>query len=153
MYIRYAHTNIIAADWKKLSWFYQHVFGLKPVPPQRDLSGPWIDRLTGLSGAHITGEHLAMPGYEGSVPTLEIFSYDASQSGAKAINALGFAHIAFEVNDVDAVLAEVIREGGAKMGDVVTTEYPGKVTATFVYAKDPEGNIIELQSWKKSGKI
>lgn len=149
MNIRYAHTNIIAADWKKLSWFYQHVFGLKPVPPQRDLSGQWVDSLTGINGAHLTGEHLAMPGYEGSAPTLEIFSYDKTESGAKAINALGFAHIAFEVDDVEAVLAEVLREGGSKTGEVVTSEYPGKIKATFVYAKDPESNIIELQSWKK----
>jgi predicted enzyme related to lactoylglutathione lyase len=76
MVIKYVHTNIIAKDWRKLSLFYQRVFGCKPVPPERDLSGQWLDSLTGIDGAHITGEHLALPGYDGQTPTLEIFSYD-----------------------------------------------------------------------------
>ncbi len=152
MSIRFAHTNIIAKDWQKLSWFYRHVFGLKPVPPTRDISGEWAEKLTGISGVHITGEHLTLPGYEGTAPTLEIFSYEKSAGTAKAINSLGFAHIAFEVDDVKASLKEVIREGGGQIGEVVSVEYPGKVYATFVYAKDPEGNILELQSWKRSAQ-
>jgi hypothetical protein len=76
MQIRYVHTNLIAKDWKKLSLFYQRVFGCRPVPPERDLRGPWLDRLTDLRDAHITGEHLLLPGYEDCLPTLEIFSYD-----------------------------------------------------------------------------
>lgn len=149
MKVRYAHTNIIAMDWKKLSAFYSSVFGMKSVPPRRDLSGELVDALTGIKNAHIEGEHLALPGYEDTAPTLEIFSYNKSEKGAKGINANGFAHIAFEVDDVEAMLAKVKKAGGGQLGEAVRAEYPGGVTAMFVYAKDPEGNIIELQSWNR----
>jgi catechol 2,3-dioxygenase-like lactoylglutathione lyase family enzyme len=150
MGIKYVHTNIIAKDWRKLSLFYQRVFGCKPVPPERDLSGQWLDSLTGIDGAHITGEHLALPGYDGQTPTLEIFSYDDMDgNNPKQLNDIGLAHLAFEVDDVPAALQTLLDEGGTQLGEIVTAKYPNNVTATFVYARDIEGNIIELQSWEK----
>ncbi|MDR3598545.1 VOC family protein [Clostridium sp.] len=150
MKIRYVHTNIIAKDWKRLSLFYQRVFGCKPVSPQRDLQGDWLDKLTGIQNAHITGEHLVLPGYEVSLPTLEIFSYDGmDSSNPKILNSIGLAHLAFEVDDVSAILQKIKQEGGGQVGELIKTQYPNNITATFVYAKDLEGNIIELQSWDK----
>ena len=73
---RYAHTNMIARDHKKLIAFYKAVFHCRSIGETRDLQGEWLDRLTGLSGAHIVGEHLCLPGYGEDHPTLEIFSYD-----------------------------------------------------------------------------
>lgn len=148
MSIRYAHTNIIAQDWQKVSQFYQHVFGCKPVPPGRNLAGEWLDKLTQVENAHIVGEHLALPGYEESRPTLEIFSYNVMDTqNPKVINGVGLAHLAFEVDDVRDMLRRVIEAGGGQVGELVRVEYPNHVIATFVYAKDVEGNIIELQSW------
>ncbi|RUS49237.1 VOC family protein [Cohnella sp. AR92] len=150
MKIRYAHTNLIARDWRRVSLFYQRVFGCKPVPPERDLTGDWVDRLTGIRNAHLTGEHLALPGYGDPSPTLEILSYDSLNSeNPKAINGIGLAHLAFEVEDVAAVLQKVIQEGGGQIGELVQTEFPNQAVATFVYATDIEGNIVELQHWEK----
>lgn len=65
------------------------------------------------------------------------------------INRPGIAHIAFEVDDVEATLKEIISAGGSSIGKLVTAAYPDGLEAIFVYAQDPEGNIIELQSWRK----
>jgi catechol 2,3-dioxygenase-like lactoylglutathione lyase family enzyme len=62
---------------------------------------------------------------------------------------MGLAHLAFEVDDVPAALQTLLDEGGTQLGEIVTAKYPNNVTATFVYARDIEGNIIELQSWEK----
>jgi predicted enzyme related to lactoylglutathione lyase len=148
MKIKFTHTNIIARDWEKLSRFYQEVFACVPVPPKRDLQGDWVDELTGIRGAHIRGEHLRLPGYEDSLPTLEIFSYDDwVDSGLPQINRTGFGHIAFEVEDVDEMLKKIRAAGGAQIGRQIVADYPNDVVATFVYATDPEGNIVELQNW------
>jgi catechol 2,3-dioxygenase-like lactoylglutathione lyase family enzyme len=113
--MRYVHTNIIAQDWKKLSLFYQNVFGCRPVPPERNLSGEWLDRLTGIPNAHVEGEHLALPGYSENLPTLEIFSYGSMNAGnPKVINGMELGDLAFEVDDVASVLEKVIREGGGR---------------------------------------
>jgi predicted enzyme related to lactoylglutathione lyase len=147
MEIKFVHTNIIAKDWRKLSRFYQQVFGLRPVPPPRDLSGAWVEELTGIPGVHIIGEHLSLPGYEGTLPTLEIFSYNISgEEAPKILNRPGFAHIAFHVENVPAMLQKVLDAGGAQVGRLVKTQVNGRV-ALFVYAADIEGNIIELQHW------
>ena len=68
---------------------------------------------------------------------------------APEINRPGFGHLAFEVDDVEMTLSEIIRAGGGTVGEVITADYPDDVEAVLVYARDPEGNIIELQSWRK----
>jgi len=147
---RYVHTNIIAKDAKKLIAFYKTVLHCKSIGETRNLSGGWLDRLTGLRGAHITGEHLLLPGYGEDHPTLEIFSYDELAGAVSPeINRPEFAHIAFEVDDVEAALAEIVKAGGSSLGDLVSAAYSDRLEAVFVYARDPEGNILELQSWKE----
>jgi glyoxylase I family protein len=148
---RYVHTNIIAKDASKLIDFYKTVFHCRSIDETRDLSGEWLDRLTGLSGVHIKGEHLLLPGYGEDHPTLEIFSYDTLKETVPAeINHPGIAHIAFEVDDVEATLSEIMKAGGSSVGELVTAKYPNSLEAVFVYARDPEGNILELQSWRKT---
>ena len=73
----YVHTNLIARDWKRLVRFYSEVFGCEPKPPERDMSGAWLDQLTSLQNAHLSGVHLRLPGYGDDGPTLEIFSYNS----------------------------------------------------------------------------
>ncbi len=150
---RYVHTNIIAKDASRLIAFYKSVLHCESINETRDLSGKWLDGLTGLNGAHITGEHLLLPGYGKDHPTLEIFSYDTLKEAVPAeVNRCGIAHIAFEVDDVEGTLAEIIEAGGSSVGEVVTAIYPNDLEAVFVYAKDPEGNILELQSWRTRKK-
>lgn len=147
---RYVHTNIIAKDASKLIHFYKTIFHCQSINETRDLRGEWLDRLTGLNEAHITGEHLLLPGYGKEHPTLEIFLYDTLEETTSAeINRPGIAHIAFEVDDVEVTLKENISAGGSSVGELVTAPYPDGLEAVFVYAKNPEGNIIELQSWRK----
>jgi len=145
---RYVHTNIIAKDHKKLIDFYKKVFQCRSIGETRDLRGEWLDKMTGIPNAHIVGEHLCLPGYDETHPTLEIFSYDNIVSGdISQINQQGLAHLAFEVDDVEKTLDKLLQEGGSQIGEVVRTEYEDGKKAVFVYAADCEGNIIELQSW------
>ena len=144
---RYAHTNLIAKDPKKLIEFYKKVFRCKSIGETRDIKGEWVDKMTGIKDAHIIGEHLCMPGYTEDHPTLEIFSYADVINNERRINKCGFAHIAFEVDDVEATLKLLLENGGSQVGEVVRAEYEGGRKAVFVYAADCEGNIVEIQSW------
>jgi len=102
--MRYAHTSIAAKDFKVLAQFYMDVFNCKIKPQERNLSGDWLDRATGLTSARIQGVHLVLPGH-----------------GEK---------------------------GGTSLGRVTQKEIENVGLLTFVYFRDPEGNIIEIQSWK-----
>ena len=92
--------------------------------------------------------HLRLPGYGEEGPTLEIFQYNTEQARPPtAANRPGYGHIAFAVDDVPRALEAVIAAGGGALGEVVSAGIPGASQVTFVYAKDPEGNLIELQQW------
>ena len=145
---KYKHTNIVAQDWRKLAEFYQRILGCIPVPPERTNVGEWVERSTGVPGAEVRGIHLRLPGYGDDGPTLEIFQYNRAQKRPEtAINRPGLAHLAFEVDDVEAARDAVLAAGGRCVGDPVTAQIPGAGRITFVYLTDPEGNIIELQKW------
>jgi predicted enzyme related to lactoylglutathione lyase len=145
---KYAHTNIVARDWRVLASFYERVLGCVPVPPERHYTGPALEAGTGAPGAKLDGVHLRLPGLGDAGPTLEIYTYTPGLAGAPArVNQPGFGHIAFEVASVGEAQAEILREGGAAVGEVVTLTTAAGRQVTWCYVTDPEGNIIELQSW------
>jgi catechol 2,3-dioxygenase-like lactoylglutathione lyase family enzyme len=145
---KYVHTNLIARDWKRLVHFYCHVFGCEPKGPERDLSAAWLDQVNSVPNARLRGVHLRLPGYGDDGPTLEIFSYDSFiERGLPGANECGFGHIAFAVDDVDEALGAVLAAGGGAVGEIATGEVKGAGLIRLVYARDPEGNIVELQKW------
>jgi predicted enzyme related to lactoylglutathione lyase len=50
---------------------------------------------------------------------------------------------------VAAARETVLAEGGGVVGEVVTTGTSDGRRVTWTYLTDPEGNIIELQSWSE----
>ncbi|WP_394751023.1 VOC family protein [Spongiimicrobium salis] len=147
--MRYAHTNIVSRDWKTLVDFYIKIFQCKIVPPIRNQSGSWLDKGTGLQDASLEGAHLLLPGYGENGPTLEIYQYEhIAEQESIPPNKRGFGHIAFEVESVATVLENVVKNGGKTSGEITKRKVQGVGEITFVYARDPEGNLIELQSWQ-----
>jgi predicted enzyme related to lactoylglutathione lyase len=145
---KYVHTNLIARNWRALAAFYEQLFGCTPVPPERDLYGESLEAGTGIPGAHLRGEHLRLPGYGENGPTLEIFNYNIlDEQGKGAVNRPGFGHIAFSVEDVAAAQKAVLAAGGQAVGEIVTLQIASGAKVTWCYVTDPEGNILELQSW------
>ena len=145
---RYVHTNLIARDWRALARFYETHFGCIRVPPERDYSGPELEAGTGIPSAALRGVHLRLPGRGADGPTLEIFSYTRLADGpAPAVNRPGFGHIAFEVASVAEARQEIIDSGGRAVGEIVSLTTAAGARVTWCYVTDPEGNVIELQSW------
>ena len=141
----YAHTNLIARDWRRLAAFYEEALGCVPVA-ERDLAGDWLERGTGVAGARIRGIHLRLPGFGEGGPTLEIFQYAENVDGPPPpANRVGFGHIAFVVDDVARAREVVLAAGGSALGTVESVAIPGAGIITVVYMRDPEGNIVELQ--------
>ena len=148
--MRYAHTNLIARDWKRLADFYQRLFDCVPVSSERDHKGDKFEALTARRAARARGRHLRLPGHGENGPTLEIFEYEHGEELLRSeIARPGFAHIAFEVPDVGKKRDEVLTAGGRDYGQIVTLDIPGAGRLTLCYMCDPEGNIIELQTWHR----
>ena len=145
---KYVHTNLVAADWRRLAEFYIHVFGCKTVPPERDFQGKKLEAGTGIPGARLRGAHLRLPGYGEGGPTLEVFNYNILQERLQtAVNRPGFGHLAFQVEDVATARQVVLAAGGGVVGEIVTLQIATGAQVTWCYVTDPEGNVIELQAW------
>ncbi len=148
MSIRYAHTNIVARDWKRLTDFYIKVFDCRPKPPERNQSGAWLEKGTGVANAALQGMHLTLPGHGAEGPTLEIYQYrEVIDSNKPSPNSKGLGHLAFEVDNVYEILEKALKLGATKIGEISENMVKGVGTIQFIYIYDPEDNIIELQSW------
>lgn len=148
--MKYVHTNIITKDWKRLSDFYIKTFNCRLVPPVRNQSGDWLDKGTGVKDAHLRGVHLLLPGHGEGGPTLEIYSYEQLDDRPPVNpNSTGIGHLAFEVENVQTLLENLERNGGSRCGEISSRQIEGVGKITFIYARDPDGNIIELQHWER----
>jgi catechol 2,3-dioxygenase-like lactoylglutathione lyase family enzyme len=148
---RFGHVNVIARDWRSLVGFYRRVFGMEIVPPVRDYSGPDLEAGTGVVGAALQGAHLRLPGLGPDSPTLEVYQYTPELDGQPpAVNRPGYGHIAFVVPDVASARDAILADGGTSIGEVVTLQTADGRRVTWAYVTDPEGNIIELQSWAEA---
>jgi len=148
--MRFAHTNIAAKDWKRLADFYIKVFNCVKKLPERNLSGDWLDQAIGLTNARLAGIHLLLPGHGTNGPTLEIFTYESMHTSELTMaNNTGYTHIAFEVEDVETTLNHALSNGAELLGKVTEKIIENVGALKFVYFRDPEGNIIEIQSWDK----
>lgn len=147
---RYVHTNLVARDWRRLAAFYRDVFDCVTVPPERTLEGKSLGRAVGLEGARLRGVHLRLPGHGDTGPTLEIFQYDSlSERPLPHADTPGYGHLAFAVDDVSEVAARVLSHGGSALGERAEIEVDGAGCVTCQYLRDPEGNILEIQSWSR----
>ena len=102
-----------------------------------------------MTNVRLKGVHLYLPGHGDNPPTLEIFSYEEMVDTPDIMaNCTGITHIAFEVNDVDSTMNKALDNGAIKLGEIAEKEITNVGILKFVYFRDPEGNIVEIQSWK-----
>jgi catechol 2,3-dioxygenase-like lactoylglutathione lyase family enzyme len=145
---RFGHVNLIARDWRALANFYVELFGCALVPPERDYAGPDLERGTAVAGAALRGAHLRLPGHGPDGPTLEIYQFSSMPEALPPmVNRPGFQHIAFAVPSVADARSAVLAARGAAVGEIVTLRTADGRYVTWTYVTDPEGNIVELQSW------
>jgi catechol 2,3-dioxygenase-like lactoylglutathione lyase family enzyme len=145
--MRYSHTNIVARDMEKLASFYVQVFDCVHTSPSERMTGKLLALGTGLQHADLRGVWLRLPGHGEHGPILEIFQYtDSHENSLLVANQHGFNHISFEVPDIVATETAALTAGGSRLGEIVDlSEEPGFGSVKYVYLRDPEGNIIELE--------
>ena len=146
---RLLHVNINAKDWKKVAAFYETVFGCVQVPPEKEITGDFAARLTGMEGTQIRGIALAFPD-DPDGAQLEIFQYNMQDDSAPGtINMTGLGHIAIQIDDIDETTKKLVEAGGTYVGKRVSRTYVDKPDLYSHYVKECEGNIIELMANEK----
>ena len=121
---RIHHAAIICSDYERSKRFYSEVLGLRVV----------AEAFRAERGSYKLD--LALP--DGA--QLELFSFPNPPARPSYPEACGLRHLAFEVPDLDACVADLLASGVA-VEAVRVDEYTGR---RFTFFADPDGLPLEL---------
>ena len=147
--MKFSHINLISKDWKKLAQFYIKVFNCKMILPQKNYSGNWLSGGTGLNNVKVQGAHLSLPGFDQNGPMLELLQYDKLlQSEKRSPNHTGIGNLSFRVESLEETIEKALQFGAEIQGKISSTHIEHIGQLSFIYLRDPEGNLIELQEYQ-----
>ena len=140
----FLHFAISCADADRSIAFYRDNLGMELVADRVVPGGGYVEAVTGVAGARVRIVHLQGHGFN-----LELLEYEEprGETRAREPNHAGSAHMAFVVDDCDAVCAELAAKGvpvrSAEGRPQTVTGGPND-GGKCVYLEDPDGNPVEL---------
>lgn len=136
---RMEHVGIVVDDLAAATKFFVEL-GLE-LQGEAPVEGRWVDRVVGLEGVRAEIAMLQTPDGHGRLE-LTKFSRPLAQGGNRyaPANTPGIRHIAFAVEDIDAVVAGLRARGVELVGDLERYEDSYRLC----YVRGPEGIIVEL---------
>ncbi|MBT3345620.1 MAG: hypothetical protein HN712_18570 [Gemmatimonadetes bacterium] len=137
------HHGFTVSNIDRSLAFYRDGLGLEclRVSPRRDL--PSYDQILGYPNVALTVALLRHPTDEF---LLELIQYEQPEGKPRPQeNAfIGASHLAFDVEDVDALYERLCDAGFEAINPPVDIERDGAVVARAVYVLDPDGISVEL---------
>jgi catechol 2,3-dioxygenase-like lactoylglutathione lyase family enzyme len=136
---RMDHVGIVVDDLAAATAFFVEL-GLK-LQGEGPVEGGWVDRVVGLEGVRAEIAMMETPDGHGR---LELTRFHAPSGGCgdrhAPANAPGIRHVAFAVDDIDAVVGRLRARGAELVGEVERYEDRYRLC----YVRGPEGIIVEL---------
>jgi len=135
------HVGIVVEDLAAATAFFLDL-GLE-LRGEGPVEGGSVDRVVGLEGVRAELVMLQTPDGHGRI---ELASFDRppppgpGAEGNAPANAPGIRHVAFAVDDVDAVVARLEARGAELVGQLERYEDAYRLC----YVRGPEGIILEL---------
>ncbi|WP_208590401.1 VOC family protein [Gracilibacillus suaedae] len=136
---RIDHVGIIVNDLPAAKAFFLD-FGLE-VLGETEVKGEWVERIIGLNDVRETVVMLGMPDGQATLELVK-FHTPSDEKGIQqsSANTLGIRHIAFAVEDIEAVVAKLKKKGAELFGEIQNYKNAYKLC----YVHGPEGIILEL---------
>jgi catechol 2,3-dioxygenase-like lactoylglutathione lyase family enzyme len=136
------HTSFTVSDLDRTTAFFTEGLGfelLSKAPRDPKI----IEQVTGVPGADIIVAYVQGPGHR-----LELIQYVGPDSGERGQVRprpcdVGFSHVAYDVDDVDAAIAASEPHGVIPLGDPVAIDQGPNKGGRVVYLRDPDGICIE----------
>jgi catechol 2,3-dioxygenase-like lactoylglutathione lyase family enzyme len=136
---RMEHVGIVVDDLAAATEFFVEL-GLE-LEAEVPVEGRWVDRIVGLENVRADIAILQTPDGHGR---LELTKFHAPSSpggdGNVPANTPGIRHVAFAVEDIDAVVARVRSRGFELVGELECYQNSYRLC----YVRGPEGIIVEL---------
>jgi catechol 2,3-dioxygenase-like lactoylglutathione lyase family enzyme len=136
---RMDHVGIVVDDLAAATAFFLEL-GLK-LDGTGSVEGGWVDRVVGLEGVRSELAMLETPDGHSRVELAKFHAPSGPAGDREApSNAPGIRHLAFLVEDLDAVVAGLGARGAEPVGEV--ERY--RDIYRLCYVRGPEGIIVEL---------
>lgn len=138
------HVAICTPDLDRLAAFYTDVIGFDEAMATSWSDRPLIDRMIGLTGSAARQVML-----RAGNAYLELFEYtspeptpaDPDRNPANH----GYTHFCLDVTDIDAEYERLSAKGMSFHSPPPTRDEMSGGPIRAIYARDPDGNIVELQ--------
>ena len=136
---RMDHVGIVVDDLAAATAFFVEL-GLK-LQGEGSVEGAWVDRVVGLEGVRAELAIVETPDGHGRLELVK-FHAPAGRGGDRhaPANTPGIRHVAFAVECIDAVVADLRARGAEFLGELESCED----TYRLCYVRGPEGIIVEL---------
>lgn len=139
---RFDHIGITVADLDLVTDFFI-ALGLE-VQGRTVVEGDFIDTVIGMAGARTEIVMLHAPAEAGSGTGIELsqFARPLAEPGmpTAAANVLGLRSVAFEVDDIEGLVARLAADGYGLVGAIGEYENAWRMA----YVRGPEGILVAL---------
>jgi catechol 2,3-dioxygenase-like lactoylglutathione lyase family enzyme len=136
---RMEHVGIVVDDLPAAIEFFVEL-GLEPGG-KGQVEGSWVERIIALDEVKVELTMLRTPDGHGEIELVKFHSPPTQGGDPDApANTPGIRHLAFLVEDIDAVVAGLQARGTELVGELVQYENSYRLC----YVRGPEGIIIEL---------
>lgn len=133
------HIGIVVDDLATAIEFFVEL-GLE-LRGEMSVEGSWVDRIVGFDGVHSEIAMLRTPDGHGEIELVKFHSPPTQAGDPHApANTPGLRHLAFLVEDIDAIVAGLRARGTELVSELVRYEDSYRLC----YVRGPEGIIIEL---------
>ncbi len=135
------HTSFTVSDLDRSIALFRDALGFELL--NRSTRDPaFIEQVVGIEGADIEVAYLQAPGHR-----IELIQYHGPD-GRRRVESrpcdTGFAHLAFDVDNIDAAVDASRAAGSTPLGEPVVVSAGPNKGGKVVYTRDPDGITIEF---------
>ena len=136
------HTSFTVSDLDRTVAFYRDALGFE-VTSKAPRNPDIVSRVTGIPGTEMMIAYVRGPGH-----SLELIEYLGPKEGRGRVRSLpcdvGFAHVAFDVDDIDAAVAAAAQHDVNVIGEVAVIDQGPNTGGKVAYLRDWDGCTVEF---------